>query len=558
MAPFLQPSFAYSPGYAGPAPPFAPGWGVWQQPFNPMPNFNPAAPPFHPTAPNQNPWGSGGGNGFGTGWNGDQSWGASTEGGSGEDLWSTGVYRPLPRRDRAEDRSSRSHDWRDRSPSPPPFLAANSSGPTDPNAPPARRKRTHQRSAPLPSPSAHYLAASLVPSTPLPPPAENEAYEPPLLMLDLNHTLLCRAARNRSGSKLPLVRPYLATFLEYICSDLSTSAGRRVEEEEEKDQEKRRRKPRFLPIVFSSARHPNVLSLLTALSLVPPSRLPLPPRTKIYTPSRREGDVLELVWTREMMGLDAKDFARDVETTKDLEGVWRKLMLGEGTVSKLEVEGGEGEQEGEETKKEMDERLSKARNEVGARRTILLDDEASKAAQQPHNHLPIAPFLVSPSDFPRHASLSPPPPDLPASSSFSSAPLPPPPPLRRTFQNGDIVPQALEFDASSTAAAARDAALLETIYVLERLTRESHIAGAMRAGFVERVRGDVREALEGKGEGEVGEGEVEEEMQRRGRKVCEELGIKVRREWDAGWRDRVVGLVGEGMGQRREGEKEEK
>ncbi|GAA5914885.1 hypothetical protein JCM5296_001701 [Sporobolomyces johnsonii] len=429
-----------------------------------MPYFNPAAPPFHPTAPSQSPWSTG------------------------------AVYRSLPRRDRAEDRSSRSHNWRnrDRSPSPPPFLAADSSGPTDPNAPPAQRQRTHQRSAPLPSPSAHYLAASLVPSTPLPPPAENAAYEPPLLMLDLNHTLLCRAQRNWSGSKLPLVRPYLATFLEYICSDLS-SAGRPVEEE-------KRRKPRFLPIVFSSARQPNVLSLLTALSLVPPSRLPLPPTARTYTPSRKEGDVLDLVWTREMMGLNARDFTGDVETTKDLEGFGASSGSGSG-------------------------------NEVGARRTILLDDEASKAAQQPHNHLPIAPFLVSPSDFPRPA----------------------------IFQNGDIVPQALEFATSSPAAAAQDAALVSTIYVLERLTRESHVAGAIRAGFVERVKGDVGREIERERAGEVGEGEVEDEMQRRGRKVCEELGIEVRREWDAGWRDRVVGLVGEGIRGRRgrEGEKEE-
>ncbi|GAA5880000.1 hypothetical protein JCM1840_005286 [Sporobolomyces johnsonii] len=469
-----------------------------------MPYFNPAAPPFHSTAPNQSPWSTG------------------------------AMYRSSPRRDRAEDRSSRSHNWRnrDRSPSPPPFLAADSSGPTDPNAPPARRQRTDQRSAPLPSPSAHYLAASLVPSTPLPPPAENAAYEPPLLILDLNHTLLCRAQRNWSGSKLPLVRPYLATFLEYICSDLS-SAGRPVEEE------KRRRKPRFLPIVFSSARQPNVLSLLTALSLVPPSRLPLPPTARTYTLSRKEGDVLELVWTREMMGLNARDFTGDVETTKDLEGVWRKLGLGVGAVSELEEKGGEGKD------KVRNERLSKARNEVGARRTILLDDEPSKAAQQPHNHLPIAPFLVSPSDFPRPASLSPPPPPLPS----SSAPRPPRPPPRRMFQNGDIVPQALELAASSPAAAAQDAALLSTIYVLDRLTRESHVAGAVRAGFVERVKGDVRGELgrERAGEVEVGEGEVEDEMQRRGRKVCEELGIEVRREWDAGWRDRVVGLVGEGI-----------
>ncbi|GAA5926634.1 hypothetical protein JCM1841_003188 [Sporobolomyces salmonicolor] len=549
FAPFFNPLSAYSPGYPGPAPPFAPGWGVQQQSSIPMPYFNPAAPPFHPTAPNQSAWGYGG-NGIGMGWSGDQPPGARTDGGRGEDLWSTGEYRSLPRRVPAEDRPSRSYNWRDRdrsdvdrSPSPPPFPAAGSSSnvTTHPNAPPARRQRAHQRSAPLPSPSAHYLAASLLPSTSLPPPAENEAYEPPLLILDLNHTLLCRAARNRSGSKLPLVRPYLATFLEYICSELSSSGERRGGEEE--------RKPRFLPIVFSSARHPNVLSLLTALSLVPASRLALPPTATTYTPSRAEGDVLELIWTREMMGLDARDFARDVETTKDLDGVWRQLGLGLRTARELEETGTEGKEEEEEDQRK--ERLTKARIEAGARRTILLDDEASKAIQQPYNHLEIAPFIVAPSDFPRPASLSPPPPArLPVPvPDLESSPARPP---RRIFGDPDAVPQALELAASSTVAAS-DAALLSTIYALDLLTRESHIAAALRAGFLERVRGDVRADLERRGEDFAGERAVEEEMQRRGRAVCEALGIAVRREWDVGWRERVVGQERE-----RAGSKEEK
>lgn len=72
---------------------------------------------------------------------------------------------------------------------------------------------------------------------------------------------------------------------------------------------------------------------------------------------------MKLVWTRENMGLNVRDFKGDVETTKDLEGVWKALGLGE------EDEAREGEGE-------------KRRNVEGAKRTILLDDEVSKAVRK--------------------------------------------------------------------------------------------------------------------------------------------------------------------------------
>lgn len=75
---------------------------------------------------------------------------------------------------------------------------------------------------------------------------------------------------------------------------------------------------------------------------------------------KEDGDVVELVWTRENMGLSDRDFKGDVETCKDLEGVWKEFGLG-----------GSEQEEGSE---EM-------RNREGAKRTILLDDEPSKAVR---------------------------------------------------------------------------------------------------------------------------------------------------------------------------------
>jgi len=59
------------------------------------------------------------------------------------------------------------------------------------------------------------------------------------------------------------------------------------------------------------------------------------------------------------MGLSDRDFKGDVETCKDLEGVWKEFGLG-----------GLGDGASEEE-----------RNREGAARTILLDDEPSKAVR---------------------------------------------------------------------------------------------------------------------------------------------------------------------------------
>lgn len=220
----------------------------------------------------------------------------------------------------------------------------------------------------------------------------SDTREPIVLILDLNHTLLCRSQRNYNGSKVPLVRPYLSTFLEYVflaCDPREHGHDRGA-----------RRRPHYMPVVFSSARYRNVLTLLAALNLVPLDRLPPPPpppstssswhgsryrrptrgdlddvaTTTTYECDESRGDVLRLVWTRENMGLNPRDFGGDVETTKDLESIWRALGFGQ-----EEERDDEGAAVGRRRSVVDELEIEKKRNLIGASRTILLDDEVSKA-----------------------------------------------------------------------------------------------------------------------------------------------------------------------------------
>ncbi|BGP20260.1 hypothetical protein JCM10213v2_008397 [Rhodosporidiobolus nylandii] len=493
---------------------------------------------------------------------------------------------------------------------------------------PKRRVKQHVRSTAVGEPTATYLAAAASASPP-----EGSASvsveqlergeggpEPPLLILDLNHTLLCRAKRTSWGSRQPLARPYLATFLEYICSSMpptssssspsSAPSASSAADDADADTENRtkERRPRFFPIVYSSARSPNVLSMLAALSLIPPARLP--PSTSApapaynftpfsdppYEPKESEGDVLRVVFTREMMGLSKRDYDGDVETTKDVARVWEELGWGglrewklaqraeaaslkslqaqeeaeeearnpdeiyiaedveeldgegageaqEGKEGK-EVEGGEGKKEKIRTRpnKKNRARMDQLRDEMGARRTLLLDDEASKAAQQPFSHLPLPPFIVPAASFP--------PPLLAPPLSPRSASLPPsqrpflPPPL-----------SALELPPDSTHPAASDTHLLSVIFQLERLRCESNIAAAIRGGLLGRLREEIKGVLEGEGK-EGTEREVDERMAEEGRRVAEGYGIEVRRGWDEGWRERLLRREGRLPSLKEDAEKE--
>ncbi|BGP43682.1 hypothetical protein JCM10449v2_007727 [Rhodotorula kratochvilovae] len=426
-----------------------------------------------------------------------------------------------------------------RSPSPAPYQTPAETpayGANGEYLPPARRVRKDARTAPIVPPTESYLAASLLPSTTL---AADAPVDPLVLVMDLNHTLLVRSKRDRMSSRMPVARPYLSTFLSYICARAPEDGT-----------------ARFDPIVYSSARAGNVLSMLAALSLVPPQRAAAfnvgggggarAARTPAYDPSPEEGDVLRLVFTREMMGLSNADYNGDVETVKDLGRVWdllgfggevearemgkkrdetaevarRKEELAAGEVGALESGAADEAQQpaGDalpdkplRLNKKAKARVVQARDERGARRTLLLDDEASKVAQQPYSHLPIAPFLVHPSHFP-----SAPPSPSRASHALSLDPALPP---------------------------AQDSALLVAIAQLERARRETNVAAWVRAGGLQQMRVEARKALAApgaNGEADVKEEQIDAELARRGEEICAAHGVEVRREWDPEWRVKLL------------------
>lgn len=440
--------------------------------------------------------------------------------------------------------------------------------------PPSRRQRRDTRHAIVAPPTLTYLAAAAANDAgPGTPPNEQEGaddvHEPIALVMDLNHTLLCRAKRNRQASKMPVVRPYLATFLTYICTPRPSPSST----------------PKFAPIVYSSARAPNVLSMLAALNLIPPARLAQLRFKHPYEPLPEQGDVLRMVFTREMMGLSERDYAGDVETVKDLGKVWERLGWagsdddnnrdGDGDVDLAAAAADEHEDLGDvgqappppqkkpKLNRKAKARLATRRDTIGAKRTLLLDDEAGKAAQQPYSHVPIAPFLLHPSEIPDHAAVTlaaaPPPkptigggrrrssrePSPPAQGGTTPPPLPP---TTASSSSSSYDPSAVALEVDSHHPPAHDQHLLSTIWILERLSTEPNLAYAIKHGALDRLREEAKLAVElrksGPGEGEeevaVEEKEVEDEMAQNGKKVCEELGIPVSREWVPDWRERLL------------------
>lgn len=237
--------------------------------------------------------------------------------------------------------NNQSNNYQQRNRSPPPSVSPNKWIPNTNTGP---RKKIN-RNVPTPVPSQSYLDVTLLPSATISATSSKKMkvikkeVEPPLLILDLNNTLLCRATRTSHGSRNATLRPYLSTFLSYVCGSTSTAHPR---------------SPTYQPIVYSSARNANVLQMLLSMSLISARRVQSHPVGTAWM--SEEGDPLKLVWSRENMGLSTEEFNEDVKTVKDLEGVWKVLGMGKGEMDG--VKGG------------------------GVRRTVLLDDEAQKAVSK--------------------------------------------------------------------------------------------------------------------------------------------------------------------------------
>ncbi|BGP03697.1 Salivary gland secretion 1 [Rhodotorula toruloides ATCC 204091] len=532
--PYGQP-YAPQPGpsnwqaWGPPVPPFQPPFPTPNLPFNDAPFVPaPAQPFFHPTAPTQAPFSPSAP--FENGWHSTNPVRSGT--------------RPprSPARGRRDDNRRAEQDRPDHR-VPLPYAYAGDGT----YVPPTRRERMHRREGPAYPPTQTYLDAANGESETFETEEQVGTKEPVVLVLDLNNTLLVRGERNAAGSKTPVVRPYLATFLEYICTTTEPDlvSG----------------KPRFQPIIYSSARSYNVLSMLAAINLIPPSRVPPPfdsrapfPAAPIaekyrspspsrsptppprhgdyvyvqapYKPEPSEGDVLKLVFTREMMGLSPMDYHGDVETVKDLAKVWERLGW-------AEESGSEGGRRATVTSRNgVEEALSPEevarRDEMGAQRTLLLDDEAGKAAQQPYSHLPIRPYLIHQGHMPRF-------PYIPRNSRSSRSPSP------ISSIDPEIPSYLRALEVRDDHPPAWDDALLRSVWELENLRRESNVAAAVKSGFLQWLRDDAREAVQKAKEGKkVTEEMVDAELAKRGRMVCERLGIEVRRKWDPRWRQRVL------------------
>ncbi|KZT59635.1 hypothetical protein CALCODRAFT_181240 [Calocera cornea HHB12733] len=171
--------------------------------------------------------------------------------------------------------------------------------------------------------SAKYLARCSEPSRPVDSPTV-----PHLLILDLNGTLLVRLPKTHNGSKRTVrPRPYLRAFLRYLF-----------------DPDPEQKSPLWNVMVWSSAQPQNVGDMVSKAF-------------GVYS------EKLTAVWARDTLGLPAHDYNRKVQTTKDLEKVWKNIPS------------------------PWDPLFS-------ALNTILLDDSPLKAHLQPHNHLPLIEYTV--------------------------------------------------------------------------------------------------------------------------------------------------------------------
>jgi hypothetical protein len=116
---------------------------------------------------------------------------------------------------------------------------------------------------------------------------------PLLVVLDLNRTLVLRASLESTpiGSPRKVTRrPYLSTFLTYLFQPVTTTSVSP-------------RRPLSV-MVWTSAQPHNAMRMCQSIGLAPPAPL-------------------ANFWTRNHLGLDARDYASKVDTFKDLSRLWK-------------------------------------------------------------------------------------------------------------------------------------------------------------------------------------------------------------------------------------------
>ncbi|GAA5906933.1 hypothetical protein JCM8208_003715 [Rhodotorula glutinis] len=179
---------------------------------------------------------------------------------------------------------------------------------------------------------------------------------PLVVVLSPSDTLVYRL--DQESRTEPVVRPYLSTLLAYLY--------RRRRQDHAALEPMSVREIRV--VVFSAMHAKNVSLVLRRIGLEGDVRtvrmVEGTPAGDHVTATDAADDkpLLDLVLSRESMGLDKMDFWRDVITVKDLAIVWRELGLDA-------VE--------------------------GTRTTVLVDESLQAAFPQPHSRLPIPTFGVA-------------------------------------------------------------------------------------------------------------------------------------------------------------------
>ncbi|GAA5880232.1 hypothetical protein JCM3774_003668 [Rhodotorula dairenensis] len=268
-------------------------------------------------------------------------------------------------------------------------------------------------------------------------PANKASEFPPLIVVfSLDRTLVYRQAAAAEASCDPFKRPYLSCFLSYLFA----TRGRVL-----KDPRLTRRAVQT--VVFTGTRAHNVLQILKSINLASPGRQS--PFGASYHVDSAQGDLVDLALCREDLGL-GEDYYRNVDTVKDLRKVWENLGVEDAD---------------------------------GAKRTILLNNNLSDAAAQPHSLLRIA--------------------------SFSSQ------------------------DKQSQTA---DDALLACIAQIEALRRETNVASFIRSGGLETLGSSTSTAS---GQRPVTSRMRHANLVQQGKEICRALGIPVHATYDSKWRKHI-------------------
>ncbi|WWD16750.1 hypothetical protein CI109_101181 [Kwoniella shandongensis] len=226
---------------------------------------------------------------------------------------------------------------------------------------------------------------------------------PKLLVLDLNGALVYRT-RGTGDSRRPHPRPYLSCFLQYLF--LPEREGLRPWE----------------VFVWSSAQPHNVRAMVEGA---------FGQRWigGIWEPETREGKEglkrgegrLTGVWARDKMGLNASDYSRKVQTTKDLNKVIDHVH-------------------------DLSEHPSQLLPDLNEKTTVLLDDSPLKAVLQPWNQIVIPEYD------------------------------------KREHQDSKLAASLLRDENDDAAASGLDQILLAVIGILEELRTVNNVPAWVRGG----------------------------------------------------------------------------